>query len=136
MRKLSLIAAMALGGLVACSTLVTAQDSSGGAEKKGEKRGMSVDRLVERYTEQLPLPDAQKPKVKTVLEDSIKKRQEVMRDTSLEQQQKRDKFREIGEAQDKKMKGILNEDQFKKYQEMNEKMKKGGRKKRAESESK
>jgi hypothetical protein len=133
MSKLSLIAALALGGLVASSTLASAQDASSTPEKKGEKRGMSVDRMMERYTEQLTLTDAQKPKVKTVLEDSMKKRQEIMRDSSLDQQQKREKFRPVMEAQDKKMKAILNDDQFKKYQEMNEKMKKGGRKKRGES---
>ena len=65
----------------------------------------------------------------------MKKRREFFRDGSLDQEQKRAKFREVTEAQDKKMKEILTADQFKKYKEMNEKMKKGG-KKRAESESK
>jgi Spy/CpxP family protein refolding chaperone len=132
MRKLSLIAALALGGLVACSTLATAQNASSAPEKKGGKRGMSVDQMMERYTEQLSLTDEQKPKVKKELEDSLKKRHEISRDSSLDQHQKRDKFREVMAAQTKKMKEILNPDQYKKYQEMNEKMKKGGRKKRSE----
>jgi periplasmic protein CpxP/Spy len=127
MSKLSLIAAMALGGLVACSTLVTAQDASSAPEKKGGKR--SPEQMMERYTEQLSLTDEQKPKVKALLEDSNKKRREIFRDSSLDQQQKRDKFREVMEAQNKKMKEILTPDQFKKYQDMQEKMKKGGKKK-------
>ena len=70
MSKLSLIAAMALGGLVACSTLVTAQDASSAPEKKDGKRGMSPEQMMERYTEQLSLTDEQKPKFKAVLEDT------------------------------------------------------------------
>jgi Spy/CpxP family protein refolding chaperone len=129
MSKLSLIAAMALGGLVVCSTLVTAQDATNGPDKRGGKRGMSPDQLMEKYTEQLSLTDEQKPKVKAVLEDSAKKRRELFRDSTLDQEQKRSKFKDVMEAQNKKMKEILTPDQFTKYQEMNEKMKKGGKKK-------
>ena len=129
MSKLSLIAAMALGGLVVCSTLATAQDSTNAPDKKGGKRGMSVDQMMDRYSEQLSLTDEQKPKVKTVIEDSMKKRREIFRDSSLDQDQKREKFRTVMDDQNKKMKEILTPDQFKKYQDMNEKMKKGGKKK-------
>jgi len=132
MSKLSLIAAMALGGLVVCSTLVSAQDATNAPDKKGGKRGMSPDQMMERYTEQLSLTDEQKPKVKAVLEDSGKKRREIFRDSALDQTQKREKFQGTMEAQNKKMKEILTADQYKKYQEMNEKMKKGGGKKKAQ----
>jgi protein CpxP len=132
MSKLSLIAAMALGGLVVCSTLATAQNASSTPEKKGGKRGISIDQVMERYTEQLSLTDEQKPKVKAVLEDTMKKRREIMKESGQDRQQMREKMQPVTEAQKKKMKEILTPDQFKKYQEMNEKMKKGGRKKKAE----
>ena len=132
MSKLSLIAAMALGGLVACSTLVNAQDGTNAPDKKGGKRGRSPDQLMEKYTEQLSLTDEQKPKFKAVLDDSGKKRREISRDSSLDQPQRREKWQTIMEAQNKKMKEILTADQYKKYQEMNEKMKKGGGKKKAQ----
>ena len=135
MRKLSLIAAMALGGLVACSTLVTAQDASSTPEKKGGKRGMSPEQMMVRYTEQLSLTDEQKPKVKTVLEDTMKKRREIRKESGQDRQQMGEKMRPVMEAQNKKMKEILTADQYKKYQEMNEKMKKGGGKKKAEKSS-
>ena len=132
MSKLSLIAAMALGGLVVCSTLVSAQDATNAPDKKGGKRGMSPDQMMERYTEQLSLTDEQKPKVKAVLEDSGKKRREIFRDSALDREQKQEKMQPVMEAQNKKMKEILTADQYKKYQEMNEKMKKGGGKKKAQ----
>ena len=62
---------MALGGLVVCSTLATAQDSTNAPDKKGGKRGMSVDQMMDRYSEQLSLTDEQKPKVKTVINGPI-----------------------------------------------------------------
>jgi len=132
MSKISLIAAMALGGLVACSTLVNAQDGTNAPEKKGGKGMRSPDQMLERYTEQLSLTDEQKPKVKAVLEDTQKKMQEAMSGGGGDRTQMREKMQPVMEAQNKKMKEILTADQYKKYQEMNDKMKKGGGKKKAE----
>jgi len=119
MNKLSIVAALALGGLVACSTLATAQDATNAPSKKGGKRGMSVEQQVERMSNQLSLTDDQKPKVKAALEASNKKRQELFSDSSLDQQQRREKMHGIMEEQTKAMKGILTEEQFKKYEQMN-----------------
>ena len=121
MRKLSLIAALALGGLMACSTLATAQDTPKDA-KKGGKKGFSVEQRMEAMTTQLSLTDEQKPKVKAVLEETAKK----MKDVAPEDRQT--KGREIRDEQNKKMKEILTADQFTKYQEMNQRGKKGGKK--------
>jgi Spy/CpxP family protein refolding chaperone len=120
---------MVLGGLVAFGTLATAQDSSSAPEKKGRKGMLSPEQQLQRLTEQLNLTDAQKPKVKAVLEEVDKKRHELRNDTSLDRQQMREKMKAIHEDETKKMKAILTPDQFTKYQEMAEKMKKGGKKK-------
>ena len=125
---------MALGGLVACSTLASAQDASKDA-KKGGKRGFSVEQQMERYTTQLSLTDEQKPKVEAVLKESFKKRQEIFNDSSIERSQMREKMQPIMEEQNKKMKAILTEDQFKKYQEMNQRRGKKGGEKKADTKS-
>jgi len=129
MNKLSLIAAMALGGLVACSTLATAQDSTNAPAKKGGKRGPSVEQQMERMTTALTLTDDQKPKVKAALETSDKARKELFSDSSLDQAARREKMQAIMEDQTKAMKGILTDDQFKKYQEMNQRRGKKAEKK-------
>jgi Spy/CpxP family protein refolding chaperone len=123
MKKLSLIAALALGGLMACSTLATAQDSTNSAPKQGGKKGYSVDQRLEAMTTQLSLTDDQKPKVKAVLEDTAKK----MKDVAPEDRQTKGK--EIRDAQNAKMKEILTADQYTKYQEMSQRGKKGSKKK-------
>jgi hypothetical protein len=84
---------------------------------------------MERMTTTLTLTDDQKPKVKAVLEDSSKKRQEIMSDTSLDRAAIREKMQPIMDEQNKKMKAILTDDQYTKYQEMNQR---GGKKKKAE----
>ena len=128
MRRFSLIAALALGGLLACSMLATAQDSANPPDKKGGKNRFTPEQQLERMTTQLSLTDEQKPKVKTVLEDSAKKRKGIMSDSSIDREQMREKMRPIMEEQNKKMKAILTDDQYTKYQEMNRRGKKGGKK--------
>jgi len=129
MKKFSLIAALALGGLMACSTLATAQDATTNAPaKKGGKRGYSVEQRLDRMSTTLSLTDEQKPKVKAVLEETNKKMQ------NLAPEERREKGRAIREEETKKMKTILTPEQFTKYQEMQHRGKKGGEK-RAEPKS-
>ena len=127
MKKLSLVAALALGGLIACSTLATAQDSTNNVPKKGKRGFPTVEQQMERMTTTLTLTDEQKPKVKAVLEDQQKKMTELRSET--DQDVRRTKMQELRKETETKMKGILTDDQFKKYQEMPQR---GGKKKKAE----
>jgi len=129
MSKLSLVAAMALGGLVACSTLAPAQDAPADA-KKGGKRGFpTIEQQMERYNTGLTLTDEQKPKFKAALEEQQKAMQAIRSDSSLEQDARRTKMQDLRKATDTKMKGILTDEQYKKYQEMSQRGgKKGGKK--------
>ncbi|MCX6928558.1 MAG: hypothetical protein NT154_35915 [Verrucomicrobia bacterium] len=122
---------MAIGGLVVCSSLATAQDTPKDA-KKGGKGRMTIEQQMERMTDQLTLTAEQKPKVKTVLEETSKKRQAIMSDTSVDRSQMREKMQPINEEQNKKMKAILTEEQYKKYEEMNQRRGKKGGNKQAE----
>ncbi len=113
--KGSLIAALALGGLVACSTLAVAQDAKEGGNKGGKKGPPSVDQMMERYTDTLKLTDEQKPKVKAVLEDTARKRQDLR---DLPQDERQEKGRALRDEQNKKMKDILTPEQYTKYEQM------------------
>jgi Spy/CpxP family protein refolding chaperone len=113
--RLSLTAmlALAVGTLLACSNVVIAQDTKEAPAAK--KRGFSPDQQLERLSTELNLTDAQKPKVKELLESGQKKRQELR---GLAQDERREKGRAIMDEQNKKMKEILTPDQFEKYQKM------------------
>ena len=123
--KLSAVAALALASLMLCGT-VNAQDAKEG--KKG-KRGPSVDQQMERMNEELKLTDEQKPKVKTVLENSQKKRQELFADSSVTGDDRRTKMQSIMEEQNKKLKEILTAEQYTKWEEMRQQFRRGGEKK-------
>jgi periplasmic protein CpxP/Spy len=126
MKKLSLIAALALGGLLACTTLARAQDTT--TPKKGGKNRMSVEQRMERMTTELSLTDEQKPKVKAVLEESGKQFQ-GLRD--LPQDERRTKMQTIREEELTKLNKIFTADQKEKYAKMMEEMKQKGGKKKA-----
>jgi protein CpxP len=117
-RTLSLAAALALGGLMACNA--SAQDNTP-APKKGGK-GPSIERQMERMTTELKLTDDQKPKVKAVLEDSTKKRQELFADTSISREDRGPKMRAIMDDQDKRLKEILTADQYKDWEKLRDEM--------------
>ena len=134
MKKLSLVVALALGGLVACSMMANAQDAQGGKKGggKGGKGGgggrQTVEQQLEQMSTALSLTDAQKPKVKAVLEDSSKKRQELMSGGSPDQE----KMQALRDEQTKKMKAILTAEQFGKYEKAQEERRSrmgGGKKK-------
>ena len=116
-QRISLIAAVALGGLVALCNTATAQDKGGG------KRGPSVEERMTRLTEELKLTTEQQPKVKAALEDQQKQMGELRGDTSLSREDRRSKMTSIREATDKKLKEILKPDQWDKYEKMQAEMK-------------
>ena len=128
MNKLSAIAAMVLGGLVAFSTLATAQDANTNG-KKG-KRGWSVEQQLDRMSTRLSLTDEQKPKVKAVLEEERTKMRELRSES--DRSTRREKMQTIRKDTTAKMKKILNEEQFKKYEEMSSRRGKRGGKKKSE----
>jgi len=115
MKRISLVAVLALGGLLAGGSMATAQDAKPGDNKPapGGRRAFGVDQQLERMTTELKLTDEQKPKVKAVLEESQKKRQELR---DVPQDQRREKMQAIMQEQNKKLKEILTSEQMEKWQ--------------------
>jgi Spy/CpxP family protein refolding chaperone len=124
--KVGLITILAVGTLLVCGTAAIAQDSN--KEGKGGKKGFpTVEERMDRMTEALKLTDDQKPKVKAALEDSQKKMQEIMADSSASREDRRDKMQTVRTDEGKKMKEILTAEQYTKYEEM--RPARGGKKK-------
>ncbi len=107
--KVSLIAALVAGVLLACSGIASAQET-----KEGKKKGQfSPQARVEQMDKIVKLTDAQKTKLTALFEEQGKKMAE-MRD--LPQDQRREKMQAFREESDKKLKEILTPDQFEKWQ--------------------
>ena len=111
----SLIAALAVSGLLACFTIASAQESNNTPKPPPRGQGPGIDRQMDRLTTELSLTDDQKPKVKAVLEEGMKKRQ-ALRDVPADE--RAEKGKALREEQNKKMKEILTADQFEKWQKM------------------
>ena len=71
---------------------------------------------LDTIVQQLGLTDEQKPKFKAVMEDMMQKMRALRTDTSVAQEEKRAKIKEIRGAADAKLKEILTPEQFVKWQ--------------------
>jgi Spy/CpxP family protein refolding chaperone len=120
--KFSLVTALAvaLGGTLASANFAGAQETN--AVTRSPRR-FSPEQQLERLNTELKLTDAQKPKVKEVLENSAKQRQELR---GVSQDERRDKMRSMMQDQNKKLKEILTPEQYEKYQKLMERRRQRG----------
>ena len=114
------LVALVAGNLLAGNTALQAQDNTNtppaGTPPGGS--GMRGRPNFEAISKQLELTDDQKPKVKAVLEDLQKQSRELRQDTSLSQEDRHAKMKEIRDGASAKLKDILTADQFAKWQKI------------------
>ena len=122
--KISLMAALIAGVLVAYSPAVQAQDAKeskpapkregqpGGA---GGQRGEAAKERLNKLAEELKLTDEQKTKVEAAMKEQGEKMR-GLRDAPAEERQA--KMKAGREEMSKKMKGILTPEQFAKWEKM------------------
>ena len=105
----------------------------GGGGGGGGVAGQRMDR-VKQMTEQLGLTQEQQDKLKTLFADQTKKARELRQDTALTDEQRREKMAKLRTENQKGLKEskILTEDQFKKWEKIQEDARKqGGERRRA-----
>jgi periplasmic protein CpxP/Spy len=95
------------------------QDNPG---KQGRMHRMNVDDRVKMLTEKLNLSEDQQAKAKSILTDSHQQMQAVRNDSSLSQDDRRSKMRSLHEATNSKLRDILNDDQKKTFDDMQQQM--------------
>lgn len=119
--KISLIAIMALGGLVTFSTLAQAEDTNKPAKPPGDHQGGPGGDMKERrakMAEELGLSEDQKTKMGEVMKEQAEKRKALREDTTLSDEDKKAKGKALREESISKVKGILTAEQFEKWQKM------------------
>ena len=93
--------------------------AGGTTEGQGMHRGMpSVDQRVQHLTKALSLSDDQQAKVKSILEDQKNQMASLKQDTSMSQQVRLAKFQAIHQDTQQKIRGVLNDDQKAKFDQM------------------
>lgn len=86
-------------------------------EHMGPPRMTAADEL-KRLDKQLKLTDEQKKQIKPILEDQQKKMEALFSDDSQSREESRGKMKAIHEESDSKIRGLLTEEQQKKFDEM------------------
>lgn len=129
LNKVQIIALLAVGGLLALTTTVLAQDSTntppaagppaGGHPGGGRMmRAPNIDRMVERLTTTLDLTNDQPAQVKAILEAQYQQINTVRTNTSLAMDDRRSQLMAIRKDSMDKMQAVLTPDQFTQYQQM------------------
>jgi Spy/CpxP family protein refolding chaperone len=126
--RISLMAALIAGIMLAYSPALRAQDAAEGKDaKKHEGRpgrnGAAMKEHFDKMAEDLKLTDEQKTKVKAAMKEQGEKMR-GMRD--LPQDERHEKFKASREEMTKKMKGILTVEQFEKWEKMRPQRPPGG----------
>jgi len=112
-------------GVALCGVYANAQEPP--QAPPGEHMGprghrMSPEEELQRLDKTLKLSDDQKGQIKTILEDRQKKMESARSDTSLSPEDRRGKFRTIMEESNGKIRNVLNDDQKKQFDEMQQHM--------------
>jgi hypothetical protein len=101
----------------------SAQEHSGAGQGQGagEGRGqgmMTPEAMLDHMTKELNLTDDQQAKLKPIIEEHFKQANEVRQDTSLSQEDRHAKMKQLHEDMISQARPILNLDQQKKLDEM------------------
>jgi|SRR5205807_5992805 len=113
-----------------------AQPAAGQASQGEHRQVPTIDEQVKSLADRLTLTDDQQAKAKTVLEDQHTQAQVLMKDDSLSQDDKRQKFMGLRQATISKIKDLLNDDQKKKFDAYLQEMQGGAKEKQGDSGSK
>jgi hypothetical protein len=120
--------------LIACAALViglvTANNAS--AQMRGDTAAMRQrqEAMIQKLTEDLKLTPVQADSIKAIQKDLNGKRREIFMDQSMSRDDKMAKMQPLNEESNKRIKAVLGDDLFKKYQdwmETNRPQRGGGR---------
>ena len=90
----------------------------------GHRHMPSVDDQLNELTKALNLTDAQKPQVKTILQDQRDQMKQVMENSSGSREENMSKMRQIHESATGKIRDLLADEQKTKYDKLQEERKK------------
>jgi uncharacterized tellurite resistance protein B-like protein len=91
-----------------------------GVVASAQGRGQNPEAMKQMLKDSLQLSDKQLDSVVTILQEFQPKQREIMMNQDMSREDKMAKVKELNDARNARLKGILTEEQFKKYQEMEE----------------
>jgi Spy/CpxP family protein refolding chaperone len=120
--RLGLMAALLTGALLAAPALSRAEDAKQPERPRPGRPaagvGLGQQERLNKLAEELNLNEEQKKKVAEAQKAHMEKLRGLREDSSLSQEERREKFRAAMEEHNKKMKEILTTEQYEKWQKM------------------
>lgn len=122
----SMIAVLALGGMMAFTAIATAADQAKPASPPAEKKVEAAKPTAEdiaKLDAEVGLSAEQKTKVEGLLSELKQKRRAIKEDASLSDEQKKAKTKTLNEdilGKDGKIKALMTAEQFAKWQKLQE----------------
>jgi len=124
MQKISLLAALVAGSLIAFTPVLRAQDNKPNRPERGAgQRGDMVKERLAKLSEELELTADQKTKIEAVLKEQAESMR-GLRDAAPEE--RREKMQAARQEINAKIKGILTADQYAKWEKIREERGPGG----------
>jgi Spy/CpxP family protein refolding chaperone len=120
--KLAILALLTLSALMALGPVARAEDTPPaspppGAGTNGPGNRADMRAAMEKFLTDIKATDAQKEQLKTIFKERNDKLKTLRDDTSLSREDRMAKRKEIVEATNAKVKGVLDADQYAKYEE-------------------
>ena len=112
--KLSLVAVITLGSLMAFGSMAKADDTDSKPAASAKAKGGARRDRANSVVDELNLTTDQKAKVKPIFQDEAQKLKALRQDTNLSKQDKMAKLKSIHEETDAKLKPILTPEQSEK----------------------
>jgi Spy/CpxP family protein refolding chaperone len=94
------------------------------AKEAGLERSATVRDRMHQLAAELNLTDAQKQKLRPIVREEMGKVHELRKDTTLSRREKMERFRALQQEMQPKVKAVLTEEQFAKWQEKRKEMRK------------
>lgn len=106
-------------GMVLAQTYGHEQQDQGTTMSQG-MRAQGADNHLNWLSQQLSLTDTQKAQLQPILQSQQQQMMQVRDDTSLSQEQKRDRMKQIHQSSQSQINGILTPDQQQKFTQLQE----------------
>lgn len=117
--KVSMMVAVALGSMLVCTNLASAQSTNASKEaRRPERRAFSAQTRVEAMSKQLNLTDEQKSKLTALYDEEFKQMQSIRAESSADPSKRQEKLRALRQENEKKLKAILTPEQWTKWEEV------------------
>lgn len=102
--------------LLACFSLGLAAQ----AQQPGGGRGQNPEAMKQMLKDSLQLNDKQLDSVVAIMQEFQPKQREIFSNQDMSREEKMVKMKELGDARNARLKSVLTNEQYKKYQEMEE----------------